>query len=112
MRALGAFVAMSALQLANAAAPAVGDAPGSRAPTWAQMQETQSWATQNLARSPHHQEWVRISNSGRSLKAWLAYPNARKRLPVVLVLHEVFGLTDSTRYTADEIAMPRRLART
>ncbi|MFJ9250624.1 dienelactone hydrolase family protein [Streptomyces sp. NPDC101776] len=38
------------------------------------------------------------------MKAWVDYPVGRKNAPVVLVLHEVFGLTDSTRNTADEIA--------
>jgi carboxymethylenebutenolidase len=32
------------------------------------------------------------------------YPEAKGKVGVVLVLHEVFGLTDSTRNTADEIA--------
>lgn len=38
------------------------------------------------------------------MRAWVDYPVGRKNAPVVLVLHEVFKLTDSTRNTADQIA--------
>jgi carboxymethylenebutenolidase len=38
------------------------------------------------------------------LKGWVDYPQVKEKVPVVLVIHEVFGLTDSTRNTADEIA--------
>jgi carboxymethylenebutenolidase len=67
------------------------------------MQVSQGWATAKLQKSPRHQEWVQITKGSRALKAWVEYPEARKA-PVVLVLHEVFGLTDSTRNTADQIS--------
>lgn len=54
--------------------------------------------------SPRHSEWVQISREGRTLTAWVDYPKVKGKVPVVLVLHEVFGLTDSTRNTADQIA--------
>jgi carboxymethylenebutenolidase len=92
---------LAGVDVALAQAPI--NAPQS-APTWAEMQKSQSWATENLAASPHHQEWVTISNGAHKLKAWMAYPKANGNLPVVLVLHEVFGLTESTRNTADRIA--------
>lgn len=73
--------------------------------TWAEQQESQAWATQKLNKSPRHQEWVAIPRlGGRTLKAWVDYPDVKGTVPVVLVLHEVFGLTDSTRNTADQIA--------
>jgi carboxymethylenebutenolidase len=81
-----------------------GAGPRGPAPTFADMQKSQSWAAHNLEKSPRHQEWVTISNGGRTLKAWLVYSKVKGKLPVVLVLHEVFGLTDSTRNTADQIA--------
>jgi carboxymethylenebutenolidase len=84
--------------------PPQGADPRGPAPTFAQMQKSQSWATQNLEKSPRHQEWVTISNGGRTLKAWMVHPTAKGKLPVVVVLHEVFGLTDSTRNTADQVA--------
>jgi carboxymethylenebutenolidase len=71
---------------------------------WSSQQQSQAWATENLAKSPRPSEWVTIPNGTRTLKAWVDYPQVKGKVPVVLVLHEVFGLTDSTRNTADEIA--------
>jgi carboxymethylenebutenolidase len=71
---------------------------------WAARQKVQAWATQKLAKSPRRSEWVKISSGNRTLKAWVDYPEVKGNVPVVLVLHEVFGLTDSTRNTADQIA--------
>jgi carboxymethylenebutenolidase len=91
--------------LAVAAPAAFSQAPQPAAiQTWADQQKAQAWATQKLDRSPRHNEWVSISAGGRALKAWVVYPEVKGKAPVVLVLHEVFGLTDSTRNTADQIA--------
>ena len=80
------------------------EAPNRPNPTWTDMQRMQSWATTKLAQSPRRQAWVTIQQGGRTLKGWVDFPSVRRKVPVVLVLHEVFGLTDSTRNTADEIA--------
>jgi len=77
---------------------------GGATQTWADQQKSQAWATQKLDKSPRHQQWVQIKSEGYTLKAWVDYPDVKGRVPVVLVLHEVFGLTDSTRNTADQIA--------
>jgi carboxymethylenebutenolidase len=74
------------------------------AQTWADQQKAQAWATRKLDQSPRRHEWVTISNGGKTLKAFVTYPQTKGKAPVVLVPHEVFGLTDSTRNTADEIA--------
>lgn len=66
--------------------------------------DNQDWATAKLDKSPRHQEWVTITNGGNTLHGWVVYPEVKTKVPVILVLHEVFGLTDSTRNTADEIA--------
>jgi carboxymethylenebutenolidase len=95
-----AFAQTPAPQNAQAAAPQRQQAQRG----WASQQESQAWATQKLAASPRHSEWVTIPNGSRTLKAWVDYPDVKGKVPVVLVLHEVFGLTDSTRNTADEIA--------
>ena len=74
--------------------------------TWAGQQASQAWAAEKLAHSNLHGEWVQVAHGGRNLKAFVIHPraNIKAKVPVVLVLHEVFGLTDSTRNTADEIA--------
>lgn len=64
----------------------------------------QPWATARLERSPRQQRWVMLKSGQRELRAWVDEPAGTGRVPVVIVLHEVFGLTDSTRNTADEVA--------
>lgn len=71
---------------------------------WAATQAKQAWATEKLAKSARRNQWVKIPNGNRTLKAWVDFPDVRRKVPVVVVGHEVFGLTDSTRNTADEIA--------
>jgi formylglycine-generating enzyme required for sulfatase activity/dienelactone hydrolase len=68
------------------------------------QQRSQAFATEKLAKSPRRNEWVTFQFQGRTLKGWVDYPQVQGKVPVVLVLHEVFGLTDSTRNTADEVA--------
>jgi carboxymethylenebutenolidase len=89
---------------AHSQAPQPQTPQGGATQTWADQQRSQAWATQKLEKSTHRQEWVQISREGRTLKAWVVYPELKEKAPVVLVLHEVFGLTDSTRNTADQIA--------
>lgn len=89
-----------------ASAPPARPAGGTGEGNWYhRLQDGQGFATEKLAHSPRRGEWITISSLGRPLKAWVVYPDkAKGKMPVVLVLHEVFGLTDSTRNTADEIA--------
>jgi carboxymethylenebutenolidase len=77
---------------------------GGAGQSWADQQRSQAWATHKLDQSPRRHEWVMISSAGRTLRGWVDYPLVKGKAPAVLVLHEVFGLTDSTRNTADEIA--------
>lgn len=72
--------------------------------TWQDQQKSQAWAGAALRASPRRHEWVEIALGGRRLKAFVTYPEGQRRAPAVLVLHEVFGLTDSTLATADAIA--------
>jgi carboxymethylenebutenolidase len=55
--------------------------------------------------SPRHGEWVRLgAGGGDSLNAWVVYPERRDQAPVVVVIHEIFGLTDWVRGVADQLA--------
>lgn len=72
--------------------------------TWAGQQQRQAWASANIARSPLRHEWVMIPAGSRSIRAFVTWPAGVKKAPLVLVLHEVFGLTDSTLNTADQVA--------
>ena len=65
----------------------------------------QDWAKANLAKSPRHGEFVTIHESGgRDLQAWVVYPEVKDKAPVVVMIHEIFGLSDWAREMADELA--------
>ena len=74
------------------------------AQTWRDQQLAQAWATASLQHSPREHQWVTLVLGGRTMKAFVTFPQGRPKGPAVLVLHEVFGLTDSTLATADRIA--------
>jgi len=59
-----------------------------------------------LETSPRHHEWVDIAVPGREGKvsAFIAYPERKEKAPVVIVIHEVYGLTDWIRAVADRLA--------
>jgi carboxymethylenebutenolidase len=66
-----------------------------------------STAEARLKASPRHGEWVKIawqSGSADSLMAWVVYPERRTRAPVVVVVHEIFGLSTWVRSVADQVA--------
>ncbi len=59
-----------------------------------------------LNKSPRHHEWVDIAVPGKNapIAAFVAYPERKDKAPVVLVIHEVYGLTDWIRAVADNLA--------
>jgi carboxymethylenebutenolidase len=64
----------------------------------------QDWARQRLEKSPRHREWITIKHDGRSVETFVVYPESKEKAPVVLVIHEIFGLTDWAEEVADEVA--------
>ena len=64
-------------------------------------------AEARLKASPRHAEWVKIAwepGAKDSLMAWVVYPSARTKAPVVVVVHEIFGLSTWVRGVADQVA--------
>ena len=62
-------------------------------------------AVARLDASPRHGEWVTIAaGSGDSVRAWVSYPERRDKAAVVVMVHEIFGLTDWVRSVADQLA--------
>lgn len=60
---------------------------------------------QRLAHSPRHGEYVMISTgAGDSVRAWVVYPERSTKAPVVVVVHEIFGLSTWVRGVADQLA--------
>ena len=64
----------------------------------------QDWAKERLNKSPRHSEWVELKHGDRTVKTFIVYPETKAKTPAVLVVHEIFGLTDWARELADEIA--------
>lgn len=72
------------------------------APLWAD--EVKDFGRDRLNKSPRHGEWVDIKSGNRTIKAFVVYPERKEKTAVVLVVHEIFGLTDWVRSLCDELA--------
>jgi len=64
----------------------------------------QDWALQKLEHSPRHREWVSVKHGSRTVETLVVYPEAKEKTPVVLIIHEIFGLTDWVQDLADQVA--------
>jgi carboxymethylenebutenolidase len=64
----------------------------------------QDWAKAQLEKSPRHGEWVEVKNGARSVRCFIVYPEVKDAAPAVIVIHEIFGLTDWVRNVADQLA--------
>ena len=91
------------LPLALAASFSLSPAPAAAAPMALPPPEDSALAALN--RSPRHGEWVDIEYAGHTpLRTWIVYPERKDKAGVVLVIHEIFGLTDWIRSVADRLA--------
>jgi len=91
------------LPLLLAAAFTLSAAPASAAPMPLPPAEDSALAALN--RSPRHGEWVDVAYPGHApLRTWVVYPERSSKAGVVLVIHEIFGLTDWIRSVADRLA--------
>src|SRR5215468_9887930 len=71
---------------------------------------TQDWAKQRLDKSPRHQEWVAVKNGQRTVNSFIVYPEVKNKATAVVVIHEIFGLSDWVRGVADQLAAAGYLA--
>jgi carboxymethylenebutenolidase len=67
-------------------------------------QQRQDWARARLAKSPRHQEWVEVKYGNRTVKSFVVYPEVKKKATAVVVIHEIFGMTDWVQALTDELA--------
>ena len=73
-------------------------------PCAAQIACGQDWAKATLEKSPRHREWVTVKHDNRSVETFVVYPEAKGKTPVVLIIHEIFGMTDWVQDLADQVA--------
>src|SRR5437773_3856570 len=64
----------------------------------------QDWAKARLEKSPRHLEWVKVKHGDRVVNCFIAYPEVKEKAAAVIVIHEIFGLTDWVRSVADQLA--------
>ncbi len=69
-----------------------------------QVASAQDWAKAALEKSPRHREWVTVKHGDRAVETFVAYPESKDKRPVVLVIHEIFGMTDWVQDVTDELA--------
>src|SRR5215831_14173520 len=64
---------------------------------------TQDWAKQQVAKSPRHKEWVKVKNGDREVNSFIVYPEVNKKATAVVVIHEIFGMSDWVQQLTDEL---------
>lgn len=69
-------------------------------------------AKEALEQSPRHGEYadVYFPDHEYPINTWVVYPERPTRAPVIIVIHEIFGLTDWIRAIADDLAKQGFLA--
>src|SRR5579863_7932041 len=70
----------------------------------AQNSSAQDWAKAKLEKSPRHGEWVDIKHGKRDVKSFITYPEVKDKATAVVVIHEIFGLSDWARGVTDQLA--------
>jgi carboxymethylenebutenolidase len=78
--------------------------------------ENQDWAKQRLAKSPRHQEWVKVkykpagATVEREVSAFVVYPEVKNKATAVIVIHEIFGMSDWVQSLTDQLAQAGYIA--
>lgn len=65
---------------------------------------TQEWAKAKVSKSPRHREWVKVKNGDREVNSLVIYPEVKNKATAVVVIHEIFGLSDWVQQITDELA--------
>jgi carboxymethylenebutenolidase len=73
-------------------------------PSPSEVVESQDWAKARLAKSPRHQEWVKVKNGTREVSSFVVYPESKNKSTAVVVIHEIFGMSDWVQSLTDQLA--------
>lgn len=84
--------------------PAAKAAPA--APRDQSLPPSEEQAKAALEKSPRHGEYVDVKNpaGGTPIRTWVVYPERKDKAGVVIVIHEIYGLSDWIRGVADQLA--------
>jgi carboxymethylenebutenolidase len=61
-------------------------------------------ARARLDKSPRHLEWVTIKQGDRNVKCFIGFPEVKNKATAVVLIHEIFGLSDWVRGVVDQMA--------
>jgi carboxymethylenebutenolidase len=61
-------------------------------------------AKDRLAKSPRHGEWVDVKMPGGAINTFVVYPERKDKGPVVIVVHDIGGMSDWARAIGDQLA--------
>jgi carboxymethylenebutenolidase len=64
----------------------------------------QDHVLERLEKSPRHLEFVKVTHGDRTIECFVAYPEVSEKATAVVVIHEIFGLSDWVRGVADQLA--------
>ncbi len=64
----------------------------------------QDAAKARLDKSPRHLEWVTVKNGDRTVKCFIGFPEVKEKATAVVLIHEIFGLSDWVRGVVDQFA--------
>jgi len=80
------------------------------APAGQGMPPAEDGAAERLNTSARHGEFRTVDVRGTPIRVWVVYPERKEKAPVVVVIHEIFGLTDWIRAVTDQLAAEGFLA--
>jgi carboxymethylenebutenolidase len=88
------------------ASPPAQAAAAAPAPRDANLPPSEAQAKAALDASPRHGEYVDIKmpGGGTPIRTWVVYPERKEKAGVVILVHEIFGLSDWLRGVADQMA--------
>lgn len=104
------FSSCATAQHMNSSQPMDHHGESAATPGASDNSELQDWAKQRLAKSPRHQEWVKIKykpagkTTEREVSAFVVYPEVKNKATAVIVIHEIFGMSDWVQSLTDQLA--------
>ncbi len=99
------LISLLALPLAGSPALAQDPHAGHQPPSpGAATAAATAWAKEALERSPRHREWVNVKSGSRTVSAFVVYPEVKNKAAAVVVIHEIFGMSDWVQMLTDELA--------
>jgi carboxymethylenebutenolidase len=72
----------------------------------AQLPPGESDAKARIEKSPRHGEYedVKVEGRDKPVRSYVVYPESKDKAPVVIVIHEIYGLSDWIKGVTDQLA--------